>query len=158
MTNPRSNKPYTRCHSAQDHKLGQHIVEVSLRRADQSSRGVLPTVMRRCVWSRNLVNEEAMARVWPQHHRKKKMGGCDHDNFKILIYWGNNDKRHPWCELNRVQKRTNLHSKFGSREESLSTAPPTTMTGTRNKQSSPASSSGSFAQNVRNSSAYNWHV
>jgi len=26
-----------------------------------SSRGVLPTVVRRCVWSRNLVNEEAMA-------------------------------------------------------------------------------------------------
>jgi len=33
----------------------------SLRRAVHSSRGVLPTVMRRCVWSRNLVNEEAMA-------------------------------------------------------------------------------------------------
>ena len=26
-----------------------------------SSRGVLPTVVRRCVWSRNLVNEEALA-------------------------------------------------------------------------------------------------
>ena len=34
-----------------------------LRRADHSSRGVLPTVARHCVWSRNLVNEEAMARV-----------------------------------------------------------------------------------------------
>jgi len=33
----------------------------SLRRADYSSRGVLPTVLRRCVWSRNIVNEEAMA-------------------------------------------------------------------------------------------------
>jgi len=33
----------------------------SLRRADHSSRGVLPTVVRRCVWSRNLVNEEALA-------------------------------------------------------------------------------------------------
>jgi len=33
----------------------------SLRRADQSSRGVLPTVQSRCVWSRNLKNEEAMA-------------------------------------------------------------------------------------------------
>jgi len=28
--------------------------------------------MRRCVWSRNLVNEEAMARFGPQRHRKKK--------------------------------------------------------------------------------------
>ena len=28
----------------------------SLRRADHSSRGVLPTVVRRCVWSRNIKN------------------------------------------------------------------------------------------------------
>jgi len=28
--------------------------------------------MRRCVWFRNLVNEEAMARVGPQRHRRKK--------------------------------------------------------------------------------------
>jgi hypothetical protein len=28
----------------------------SLRRADRSSRGVLPTVVRRCVWSRNIKN------------------------------------------------------------------------------------------------------
>jgi len=41
----------------------------SLRRTDHSSRGVLPNVMRRCVWSRNLKNEEAMARVGPQRHR-----------------------------------------------------------------------------------------
>jgi len=30
--------------------------------ADHSFRGVLPTVARRCVWSRNLENEEAKAR------------------------------------------------------------------------------------------------
>ena len=35
----------------------------SLRRADHSYRGVLPTVVRRCVWSRNRKNEEDMARV-----------------------------------------------------------------------------------------------
>ena len=34
---------------------------MSLRRTDHSSRGVLPTVVRRWVWSRNLVNEEAQA-------------------------------------------------------------------------------------------------
>jgi len=45
---------------------------MSLRRADHSSRGVLPTVVRRCVWSRNLKSEEAMAGVWPQLHREKK--------------------------------------------------------------------------------------
>ena len=33
----------------------------SLRRADHSSRGVLPSAVRCCVWSRNLVNEGA----WP---------------------------------------------------------------------------------------------
>jgi hypothetical protein len=40
----------------------------SLRRADHSSRGVLPTVVRRCVWSRNLKNEEVMTRVGSQRH------------------------------------------------------------------------------------------
>jgi len=35
--------------------------ERSLRRADHSSSGVLLTVVRRCVLSRNLKNEEALA-------------------------------------------------------------------------------------------------
>jgi len=43
---------------------------------DHSSRGVLPTVMRRCVWSRNLKNKEAMARVGPQRHRKQNKILC----------------------------------------------------------------------------------
>jgi hypothetical protein len=34
----------------------------SLRRIDHSSRGILPTVARRCVRSRNLENEEAKTR------------------------------------------------------------------------------------------------
>ena len=42
----------------------------SLQRADHSSRGVLPAVVRRCVWSRNLKNE-AMTHVGSQRHRKK---------------------------------------------------------------------------------------
>ena len=33
------------------------VRERALRRADHSSRGVLPTLVRRYVWSRNLVNE-----------------------------------------------------------------------------------------------------
>jgi len=32
----------------------------SLRSADYSSGGVVPTVVHRCVWYRNLVNEEAL--------------------------------------------------------------------------------------------------
>ena len=43
-------------------------VEVS-GRADHSSRGVLQTAVRRCVWSRNLMNE-ATSRVGPQRHKK----------------------------------------------------------------------------------------
>jgi hypothetical protein len=46
---------------------------MSLRRANHSSRGVLPTVVRRCVWSRNLNNEEAMTRVGLQRHSKIKV-------------------------------------------------------------------------------------
>ena len=48
-------------------------VERSLWRADHSFREVLQPVMRLCVWSRNLKNEEAMARVGPQRHKKKKV-------------------------------------------------------------------------------------
>ena len=43
---------------------------MSQRLADHSSRGVLPTVVRRCVWSRNQVNEEAMAH-WGMSHQKQ---------------------------------------------------------------------------------------
>ena len=47
-----------------------------LRRADHSSRGVLPTVVRRVCDLENLVNE-AMTRVGSQRHRgKKKNPGC----------------------------------------------------------------------------------
>ena len=44
-----------------------------LRRADHSSKGVLPTVVRRCVLFRNLVNEEALAHwgaVAPEQNKK----------------------------------------------------------------------------------------
>jgi hypothetical protein len=43
-----------------------------LRRADHSSRGVLPTVARRMCDLVKLVNEEAIARVGLQRHVKKK--------------------------------------------------------------------------------------
>jgi hypothetical protein len=48
------------------------IRKTSLRRADHSSRGVLPTVTRRCVRSRNLVDEEAIARAGLQSQRNIK--------------------------------------------------------------------------------------
>jgi hypothetical protein len=43
------------------------VRERSLRRAHHSSTGVLPIVVRRWVWSKNLVNEEASAHwgLWP---------------------------------------------------------------------------------------------
>ena len=44
----------------------------SLRRADPSSRGVLPTVLCHCVWSRNLHNEAAWTRVGLLGQREKK--------------------------------------------------------------------------------------
>jgi len=37
------------------------FIAISLRRADHSSRGILPTVGFRCVWFWNLVIEEALA-------------------------------------------------------------------------------------------------
>jgi hypothetical protein len=50
--------------------------------ADHSSRGVLPTVVRRCVWSRNLMNEEAINPRWTAAPKKKKK------NILSLEIWG----------------------------------------------------------------------
>jgi hypothetical protein len=44
---------------------------LSLRRADHSSRGVLPAVVRRCVWYRNLITEDALAH-WGLLHQNKQ--------------------------------------------------------------------------------------
>jgi len=71
-----------------------------LRRADHSSRGVVPSVARRCVWSRNLVNEKALTQ-WGLSRQKQTK--CDVSDtlqcvweflharlFDILLadYWG----------------------------------------------------------------------
>ena len=55
----------------------------SLRRADHSSRWVLPTVVRRCVWSRNLVNEEALAH-WGGCRAKNKTKKFPQNYDKIV--------------------------------------------------------------------------
>jgi hypothetical protein len=47
----------------------------SVRRADHSSRGVLPTVMRRCVWCRNLVNEEGLAHWGLSRQKQREKNG-----------------------------------------------------------------------------------
>jgi hypothetical protein len=44
----------------------------TVRRADHSSREVLPIVVRRCVLFRNVKNEETMARVGSQRYTKIK--------------------------------------------------------------------------------------
>ena len=53
-------------------------VERSLRRGDHASRGVIPTVLRRCASSRNLKNEEAIGLRWaaaPHEGKKIIVGG-----------------------------------------------------------------------------------
>ena len=61
----------------------------SLRRADHSSRGVLPNVMRRCVWSRNLKNVETMARVGAQRHGERNwwLSAGDSTNITVSNTW-----------------------------------------------------------------------
>ena len=49
-----------------------------------SFRGVLTTLVRRCVWSRILKNEEAMARVGPQRHKGEKQKYPS--SWKVYIY------------------------------------------------------------------------
>ena len=48
----------------------------SLRQVDHSSRGVLPTVVRRCVWSRNLVNEEDLAHWGLSRQKQTNKHAC----------------------------------------------------------------------------------
>jgi hypothetical protein len=66
----------------------------SLRRADLSSRGVLPNVVRHCVRSRNLVNEEALAH-WGLSHQKTNI------LYYIILYIGNNLRSRTPCSLSR---------------------------------------------------------
>jgi hypothetical protein len=53
----------------------------SLRRADHSSRGVIPTVARRVCDLENLVSEKAIAHVELQRHVKKN---CDIQGFTTV--------------------------------------------------------------------------
>jgi hypothetical protein len=55
-----------------------------LRWSDHLSRGVLPTVVRHSVWSRNIKNEESMARVGPQSHTDIRLL---HPSFIPSISW-----------------------------------------------------------------------
>ena len=64
--------------------LGVLCLVRSLRRADHSSIGVLPTVVRRCVWSRNLVNVEALAH-WGECCAKNKQTNAYSTPFNIKI-------------------------------------------------------------------------
>jgi len=54
------------------HIISYHIISYYLRWANHSSRGVLTTVVRRCMWSRNLVNEEALAHRGLLRQNKEK--------------------------------------------------------------------------------------
>jgi hypothetical protein len=56
-----------------------------LRQADHSSRGVLPIVMRRCLWSRNLMNEKALARAGPRRYKKKNNHLISHLNLTQFV-------------------------------------------------------------------------
>jgi len=58
----------------------------SLKRADRSSRGVLPIVVRLFVWSRNLKNREAMTRVEPHRHTKRNIYNYTYTWNKSSLY------------------------------------------------------------------------
>jgi hypothetical protein len=59
------------------------VKERSLRQADHSSRGVLPIVVRRYVWSRNFKTEEAMARVRQQRQREKENSSISFTKYAV---------------------------------------------------------------------------
>ena len=79
-------------------------IESLLRRADHSSRGVLQTVLRRFVWSRNLMHEGAI--VGPQRQMKIK-------KRTMFIQGGSNMTGTDLCVNKCKQSRSYLnHSVF----------------------------------------------
>jgi len=63
-----------------------------MRRTNHSSRGVLPTVVRRCVLSRNLVNEEALAH-WGLLRQKNSNKVACIKQFTFDMYFSIVDKQ-----------------------------------------------------------------
>ena len=82
-----------------------------LRRADHSSRGVLPTVVRRCVWSRNIKNVEALAplgggAVAPKTN--KKQTNCVNSCFiQMMLLSSNSSVLFVLCTYNMNLSRAN---------------------------------------------------
>jgi len=76
---------------------------MSLRRADHLSRGVLQTVVRRCVWSRNLVNEEAMA-------HKEVLGQMKKMVQQLCAAVGQNCRK--WTDLRAQNVKSKTRSNF----------------------------------------------
>jgi hypothetical protein len=60
------------------------VLCVVRQRADHSSRGVLPTVVRRYVWSRNIVNEEGMAH-WGGYCAKLRIAWSDSGTVNLRV-------------------------------------------------------------------------
>ena len=87
-----------------------HGVKAPVRRADPSSRGVLPTAVRRCVWSRILKNEEAMTRVGSQRHRKKKQPPVGQDLLIIKSSRSHSDTLHSDTSHSDTSHSDTLHS------------------------------------------------
>jgi len=76
-----------------------------MRRADHSSRGVLLTVVRRCVWPRNPKNVEAMIRVESQRHMKTKVNNLAKNRTKsslfrrYILFYYNDVRFHVLCDV-----------------------------------------------------------
>ena len=73
-------------------------------RAYHSSRGVLPAAVRRCVWSRNLVSEDFLARWGLLRQKKKKSRIMCRTWLSVasVIYWKLRYRR--WCIQRRYTK------------------------------------------------------
>jgi hypothetical protein len=76
-----------------------------LRRADNSSRVVLQTVVRRWVWSRNLLNEEAVARggggCWAQKKViPRKQSALGHEVYSL--FWSTKHESKIWLPISET--------------------------------------------------------
>ena len=85
-----------------------------MRRADHSSRGVLPTVLRRCVWSRNIKNGCSIY-IYDISRLRVKVLNCGDTTRRRITFPYKRDvpSSSSWCHPSGAKKFVNISRTYG---------------------------------------------
>ena len=86
--------------TGQLHFTRQINICYAIYEVDHSSRGALPTVARRCVWSRNLVREEVIARYRAAKYKPTMV--CSASRKNNIRGWGHSRQKLAYTVFNLV--------------------------------------------------------